>query len=615
MKLLVRRMGTQMLSPHLLLLLLLLLLFLHLSSPASTTKSTTRTITTNTVRCRTSQGDLVLRVHPAWAPLGAARFLQLVREGFYTFAPIYRCVPGFVLQWDHGHVEEAVHWDYTVGPIADDPQWLPTAQGQAHPLFRRGMVGFGGSGIDSRGHSPFITLSPQFGRPLDPHEVPFAEVTSESMRVLARLEAKCPYGDTPNAASAVLDQGVHGVLDAAPLVDYIHGCHVVTDAGTMTGGDEEEEGEAEAARVADPEEVEVEVRAAADSDRLAQKPPPIQLPKELQLRGESIVLQLAAGGLLRIALFKEHAHILLPSTTSAESMTVDLHVHVSLEPDNDNGHHHGDVRRNKLTTLTDHLLADVRMGIFDTAHFAASNTNNCSLVSSLSISDPTSSRGGRLLPLDAWQRAHMRGSLDAEQARRRLLARGRRFTAADDEALLRRLDRRARRAAAQGAKDATGAGDDSGDDDETAIDNRIRTVARGLVALCAQKDGEGDRHSMRWATLSIFLGKRTVFGGGGAEDAGGGGLDPASCVIVGAMVDEISLATLDDVERTATAHCPVADEATEGDVAASRSKEGDRVSSAVGSTATAAATGVAPVCARLARRSRIASAYVSHAPH
>ena len=555
-----------MLSPQLLLLDLLLL------------ASTTRTIATTTVRCRTSQGPLVLRVHPAWAPLGAARFLQLVREGFYTFAPIYRCVPGFVLQWDHGHVEEAMHWDYTVGPIADDPQWLPTAQGQAHPLFRRGMVGFGGSGIDSRGHSPFITLSPQFGRPLDPHEVPFAEVTSESMRVLARLEASCPYGDTPNAASAVLDQGVHGVLDAAPLVDYIHGCRVVTGAGTMTGRDEEEEREAEADL-----EVEVEVRAAADNDRLAQQPP-IQLPKELRLREESIVLQLAAGGLLRIALFKERVHVLLPATTRAR-MTVDLHV--SLEP--------GDVQLNKLTTLTDHLLADVRMGVFDTAHFAAGNTNGCRnphLVSSLSISDPTSSRGGRLLPLDARQRAHMRGGLDAEQARRRLLARGRRFTAADDEVLLRRLDR-ARRAAAQGAEDATGAGDGSGDGETPIDDNRIRTTARGLVALCAQKDGEGDRHSMLWATVSIFLGRRAVFGGD-VEDAEGGCLDPASCVVVGAMVDDTSLATLDDVERTAAAH--------------------DRVSSAVGSTAaSAAATGVAPVCVRLARRSRIASAYVSQA--
>ena len=44
----------------------------------------------------------------------------------------------------------------------------------------RGMLGFGGSGDPhSRGHSPFITLSSQFNRPVDeliPHEVPFAQV-------------------------------------------------------------------------------------------------------------------------------------------------------------------------------------------------------------------------------------------------------------------------------------------------------------------------------------------------------------------------------------------------------------------------------------------------------
>ena len=52
------------------------------------------------VRCRTTQGDLDLLVHHRWAPLGADRFLRLVRAGFYTQAALYRCVPDFVLQWD-----------------------------------------------------------------------------------------------------------------------------------------------------------------------------------------------------------------------------------------------------------------------------------------------------------------------------------------------------------------------------------------------------------------------------------------------------------------------------------------------------------------------------------
>ena len=97
------------------------------------------------------------------------------------------------------------------------------------------MLGFGGSGDPhSRGHSPFITLSSQFNRPVDeliPHEVPFAQVAEEggSMEVLKRLE-RCPYGDVPESGGKApadkLHEGLEGVLKIAPLVDYIHRCRV-----------------------------------------------------------------------------------------------------------------------------------------------------------------------------------------------------------------------------------------------------------------------------------------------------------------------------------------------------------------------------------------------------
>lgn len=47
----------------------------------------------------TSIGDFTIEVHRAWAPLGADRFYNLVRNGYYDDARFHRTVPGFIVQW------------------------------------------------------------------------------------------------------------------------------------------------------------------------------------------------------------------------------------------------------------------------------------------------------------------------------------------------------------------------------------------------------------------------------------------------------------------------------------------------------------------------------------
>ena len=52
------------------------------------------------VCCRTTAGPLAIAVHPAWAPRGAARFLRMVRGGFFAApAPLFRAVAGFLVQF------------------------------------------------------------------------------------------------------------------------------------------------------------------------------------------------------------------------------------------------------------------------------------------------------------------------------------------------------------------------------------------------------------------------------------------------------------------------------------------------------------------------------------
>ncbi len=50
------------------------------------------------VRLETTQGPIVIEVHPDWAPRGAKRFRELVEVGFFDESRFYRVIPGFVAQ-------------------------------------------------------------------------------------------------------------------------------------------------------------------------------------------------------------------------------------------------------------------------------------------------------------------------------------------------------------------------------------------------------------------------------------------------------------------------------------------------------------------------------------
>src|SRR5579863_1082995 len=47
----------------------------------------------------TTKGDFVVEVHRDWAPNGADRFYNLVKNGFYDGVVFYRVVPNFMVQF------------------------------------------------------------------------------------------------------------------------------------------------------------------------------------------------------------------------------------------------------------------------------------------------------------------------------------------------------------------------------------------------------------------------------------------------------------------------------------------------------------------------------------
>jgi peptidyl-prolyl cis-trans isomerase A (cyclophilin A) len=50
-------------------------------------------------RFETSAGSFTVEVHRDWAPLGADRFYNLARSGYYDDTRIYRVIEGFMAQW------------------------------------------------------------------------------------------------------------------------------------------------------------------------------------------------------------------------------------------------------------------------------------------------------------------------------------------------------------------------------------------------------------------------------------------------------------------------------------------------------------------------------------
>ena len=97
-------------------------------------------------RFATTKGDFVIAVHRAWAPLGADRFYNLVRSGFYDGVRFFRVMPGFMAQFGI-HGDTAVTTAWRERRIPDDPVRRTNV---------RGMVTFATGGPGTRTTQIFI---------------------------------------------------------------------------------------------------------------------------------------------------------------------------------------------------------------------------------------------------------------------------------------------------------------------------------------------------------------------------------------------------------------------------------------------------------------------------
>ena len=110
----------------------------------------------------TTKGVFVIEVTREWAPLGADRFYNLVKNGFYDDVRFFRVISGFMVQFGiHGDPKVSAPW--RDAQIKDDPVRQSNKRGyvtyaMAGPNTRTSQVfiNFGDNGsLDSQGFSPF----------------------------------------------------------------------------------------------------------------------------------------------------------------------------------------------------------------------------------------------------------------------------------------------------------------------------------------------------------------------------------------------------------------------------------------------------------------------------
>jgi peptidyl-prolyl cis-trans isomerase A (cyclophilin A) len=149
----------------------------------------------------------VVEVHTDWAPIGADRFYNLVKHGYYDGCRFFRVLPGFMVQFGiNGNPAIQRNWENA--NISDEP----VKQGNT-----RGNISYAKSSApNSRTTQVFINFADNSRLNRDGF-APFGKVIS-GMEVVDKIYSG--YGQQPDQ-SRIQGEGNAYLTKSFPKLDYI----------------------------------------------------------------------------------------------------------------------------------------------------------------------------------------------------------------------------------------------------------------------------------------------------------------------------------------------------------------------------------------------------------
>lgn len=161
------------------------------------------------VKLDTSAGPVVIEVHRDWAPLGADRFYNLAKNGFYDDVRFFRVLEGFMAQFGMNG-DPSIQKQWTSANFKDDP-----VKGNN----KRGYVTFAkASAPNSRSTQVFINLVDNDF--LDPQGfAPFGQVV-EGMAAVDKFYTGYGRNNVPDQGR-ITNEGNAYLAKEYPKLDYI----------------------------------------------------------------------------------------------------------------------------------------------------------------------------------------------------------------------------------------------------------------------------------------------------------------------------------------------------------------------------------------------------------
>jgi peptidyl-prolyl cis-trans isomerase A (cyclophilin A) len=163
-------------------------------------------------RFDTSKGAFVIDVRREWAPVGADRFYNLVKNGFFDDNRFFRVISGFMVQFGiNGNPQVAAQW--RSAQIKDDP---------VKQSNKRGFITFATAGPNSRTTQVFINFADN-ARLDGSGFAPFGQVSS-GMNVVDQLNSEygegAPQGRGPNQGR-IQNEGNTYLTKEFPNMDFV----------------------------------------------------------------------------------------------------------------------------------------------------------------------------------------------------------------------------------------------------------------------------------------------------------------------------------------------------------------------------------------------------------